>query len=88
MSQEEIISTLKKIMVTDLFVEIPEQNIGADDGLQSVLGLDSVGFLELRVLSEKHFQVKIPDEALSAENFQNLRTVANLVQQLRAQGRA
>lgn len=88
MSQEEIISTLKKIMVTDLFVEIPEQNIGADDGLQSVLGLDSVGFLELRVLSEKHFQVKIPDEALSAENFQNLRTVASLVLQLRAEARA
>ncbi|PTL80872.1 acyl carrier protein [Vitiosangium sp. GDMCC 1.1324] len=88
MSQEEIIATLKKILVTDLFVEIPEQNIGPDDGLQSVLGLDSVGFLELRVLSEKRFQVQIPDEALSAEHFNSVRSVANLVQSLRSQGRA
>jgi acyl carrier protein len=81
---EELTSTLKKILVSNLFVEIPEDQIGLDDGLQSVIGLDSVGFLELRVLCEDKFKVQISDEDFSTDNFRSLNRIASLIANLQA----
>jgi acyl carrier protein len=86
---EELTSALKKILVSNLFVELPEDQIGPDDGLQSVVGLDSVGFLELRVLCEDKFKVQISDEDFSTDNFRTLNRIAALITNLRtAQGGA
>ena len=84
---EELTSSIKKILVTNLFVEIPEEQIGLDDGLQSVIGLDSVGFLELRVICEDKFQVRISDEEFNADSFRSVSRLAELVAKLqKAQG--
>ena len=80
--REEIIATIKKMLVEDLYVEVPEEEIGLDDGLQSVVGLDSVGFVELRVLCERKFDVQIDDEDYVPENFSSVNLVANLVERL------
>jgi acyl carrier protein len=86
---EELTSALKKILVSNLFVELPEEQIGLDEGLQSVIGLDSVGFLELRVLCEDKFKVQISDEDFSMDNFRTLNRIASLIASLRvAQGSA
>ncbi|MBU8894109.1 acyl carrier protein [Corallococcus sp. H22C18031201] len=82
--QEELTSTLKKMLVTNLFVETPEGQIGEDDGLQSVLGLDSVGFLELRVLCEERFQVRITDEDFNPDNFRTVGKLASFITQLKS----
>jgi acyl carrier protein len=81
---EELTSSIKKILVTNLFVEIPEEQIGLDDGLQSVIGLDSVGFLELRVICEEKFNVRISDEAFNVDSFRTVNRLANLIADLRA----
>lgn len=81
---EVLTSSLKKILVNNLFVELPEEQIGLDDGLQSVIGLDSVGFLELRVLCEDAFKVQISDEDFSMENFRTLNGIATLITRLQA----
>ena len=81
---QELTSALKKILVSNLFVEIPEDQIGLDDGLQSVVGLDSVGFLELRVLCEDKFKVQISDEDFSTDNFRTLGRIASLIANLQA----
>lgn len=81
---DEIITTLRRTLVNDLFVELPEQQIGLDDGLQTVVGLDSIGFSELRILCERKFGVQISDEDYSPENFSSLRRVAALIERLRA----
>ncbi|ADO70559.1 acyl carrier protein [Stigmatella aurantiaca] len=88
--QEEVSKSLKKILTTNLFVEIPEEQIGGDDGLQSVVGLDSVGFLELRVICEDQFGVSISDEDFDAENFRTVNLLSALIVKLKAQqqGRA
>jgi acyl carrier protein len=82
---DDIIATLRRLLVNDLFVEVPEDQIGLDDGLQSVVGLDSIGFSELRILCERKFGVEVSDEDYSPENFSSVRRIATLVQRLQAQ---
>jgi acyl carrier protein len=83
--RNDVISALKGVLINDLFVEVPEDRIGPDDGLQSVLGLDSVGFVELRVHCERLFGVQISDEDFSPENFRSLRRLAQLIDALQSQ---
>ncbi|HEY1571215.1 MAG TPA: phosphopantetheine-binding protein [Pseudonocardiaceae bacterium] len=73
---------IRKILNTDLFVETPADEIGLDDSLRSVHGLDSLGFVELRVQCEDLFDVHIDDEEFTPENFQSVKTVAHLVRRL------
>ena len=81
---EVLTSSIKKILVTNLFVEIPEEQIGLDDGLQSVIGLDSVGFLELRVICEDQFNIRISDEEFNADSFRTVNRLATLIANLQA----
>ena len=53
---------IRRMLVNDLFVELAEEKIGLDDGLQTVVGLDSIGFSELRILCERKFDVQISDD--------------------------
>jgi acyl carrier protein len=82
--REDVIAELRKTIVDDLFVEIPEDQIGLDDGLRTVIGLDSVGFVELRVLCEQKFGVEIGDEDYTPENFTSIRLLADLIDRLQA----
>jgi acyl carrier protein len=82
--REDIIAALRKMIVEDLFVEIDENDIGLDDGLRTVVGLDSVGFVEMRVLCEQRFNVLISDDDYTPENFSSIRLVANLIDCLQA----
>ncbi len=76
--------SLKQIIINDLFVETTPEQIGLDDGLRTVVGLDSVGFVEMRVLCERRFGVQISDDDYTPENFSSVRRVANLVERLQA----
>jgi len=80
----QIENSIKKILVNELFVEVPEAEMGLDDGLQTVFGLDSLGFVELRFQCEQTFGVQISDEYFDNKNFSSIRTVANLIQELQA----
>jgi acyl carrier protein len=82
--REDLISALRGMVVNDLFVEIAEEEIGLDDGLRTVVGLDSVGFVELRVLCEQRFNVEIGDDDYTPENFTSIRRLANLIDRLLA----
>jgi acyl carrier protein len=82
--RDDLIAALRRMVVNDLFVEIAEDQIGLDDGLQTVVGLDSVGFVELRVLCERRFNVEIIDEDYTPENFSSVRRLATLIDRLQA----
>lgn len=82
--REDLISALRGMIVNDLFVEIAEEDIGLDDGLRTVVGLDSVGFVELRVLCEQRFNVEIGDDDYTPENFTSIRRLSNLIDRLLA----
>ena len=82
--REDLISSLRTIIVNDLFVEIAESQIGLDDGLRTVVGLDSVGFVELRVLCEQRFNIEIDDDDYTPENFTSIRLLADLIDRRKA----
>jgi len=77
------VAALRRMLVNDLFVEVPEEKIGLDDGLQTVVGLDSIGFSELRILCERKFNVQISDDDYTPDNFSSVRRIATLVIKLK-----
>jgi acyl carrier protein len=79
---DKIVAVLRRALVNDLFIELPEDKIGLDDGLQTVVGLDSIGFSELRILSERKFGITIDDDDYVPENFSSGRRIATLVLKL------
>ena len=81
--QQEIVEKLREILVKDLFVDIPTDMIGETDGLQTVVGLDSVGFIELRAAAEQHFGIEISDDDFGPENFRSIGDLAHLVMRLK-----
>jgi acyl carrier protein len=72
------------MIVNDLFVEIAENDIGLDDGLRTVVGLDSVGFVDMRALCEQKFNVEISDDDYTPENFTSIRVLAELIDRLQS----
>jgi len=86
--REDLIASLRKMIVNDLFVEIAENDIGLDDGLRTVVGLDSVGFVDLRALCEQRFNVEISDDDYTPENFTSIRVLANLIDRLQTEKNA
>ena len=83
MNRDDIIATIRRILVNDLFVELPEDKIGLDDGLQTVVGLDSIGFSELRILCERKFNVRIDDDDYGPDTFSSVNRIANLIVRLK-----
>jgi acyl carrier protein len=75
-----IVEKLKSILVDELFVDVPKDKIGLDDGFQTILGLDSVAFTELALLVERHFQIGVPDDEFSPENFRSLSLLADYIE--------
>ncbi|MGD0682500.1 MAG: acyl carrier protein [Terracidiphilus sp.] len=82
--REDLIASLRKMIVNDLFIEVAENDIGLDDGLRTVVGLDSVGFVDLRALCEQRFNVEISDDDYTPENFTSIRVLAELIDRLQA----
>ena len=76
--KETIVKELKKILVEDLFVSIPEGEIKLEDSLSSDLGVDSVGLIELVTILEEKYGIEISDEAAS-ENLRTLDRLSSLV---------
>ncbi|GGQ65172.1 acyl carrier protein [Couchioplanes azureus] len=79
---DNVEQTICKIMNTELFVETPADRIDLDESLRDGYGLDSLGFVELRVQCEDLFAVQIGDDDFTPENFSTVRSVANLVRKL------
>jgi acyl carrier protein len=80
----DIERAIGSLLVADLFVEVPEDRMSPEDRLRSDLGLDSLGFVELRVQCENTFGVTISDADFTPENFTSIRSVADLVRTLQS----
>lgn len=80
----DVAATIKEILSDDIFVEVPVADMDLDDSLRDVYGLDSLGFVELRVQAQSRFGVQIPDADYSPDNFATIRTVSALVERLLA----
>lgn len=77
---------LKDILVKDLFVEIDKDKILPTDSLRQDIGIDSLGFVELKTQAESRFGIAISDDDFTPENFSTLSTLAALIERLRSAG--
>lgn len=75
MNKDNVIQQLKRILVDDLFVAVPIDEIKETDSISNDLGLDSVGFVELGTLVSENFQVPVDDAALTEGSFATLETI-------------
>ena len=79
---DELILELKNEIISVLNLEGVKPEDIADDGLLfgEGLGLDSIDALELIVLLEKNYGIKLKDPAQGKEIFKSVRTMAEFVQ--------
>ncbi|MBO4263366.1 MAG: acyl carrier protein [Bacteroidales bacterium] len=82
---EELIKTLKEQIIEALNLEdmTPEQ-IGNDDPLFGEgLGLDSIDALELIVILDKHYGIKLNSPAEGKTVFKSINSIADYIRQHR-----
>ena len=79
---EELILELKNEIINVLNLEgVKPEDIATDDELfGDGLGLDSIDALELIVLLEKNYGIKLKDPAQGKEIFRSVRTMAEFIQ--------
>ncbi|RLM21859.1 coronafacic acid synthetase [Brenneria alni] len=77
-------NTIIGILIDDLFIITPrseiEKNINMN--MRDGLGLDSLGFSELRAQCEYAFHIKIEDEYFTPQYFDSIKTLSNLISDL------
>jgi len=78
MSDADLNSRIKKMMVESLMLKIQPEEIGDDTLLFSPegLALDSIDALELAVAIEKNFGVATPNAETAREAFVSVNTIA------------
>lgn len=83
---EETIKDLKgKIIATLGFLDVTPEDIKDDDPLVGgETGIDSIDVLELVMMIEKDYGVKIDSKELGAKVFASVRTLATFILQVRA----
>ncbi|WP_404337992.1 acyl carrier protein [Sphingomonas sp. MMS12-HWE2-04] len=76
--------SVRDILLEDLFVERERDKILVTDSLRQDLGLDSLGFVELKSQIESRFNIVISDEDFTPENFATISTLTSLIERQRA----
>ncbi len=79
--QEALLSELKvKIIDTLNLIDVAPEDIEADEQLvDGKLGIDSIDVLELVMMIEKDYAVKIDNKELGAQVFASLRAMARFI---------
>ena len=64
MTRQEIIDTINEFLVGE--IEIEEENIAEDAKLKDDLGIDSLDFVDIAVIVERKFGIKIKAEEMTS----------------------
>jgi len=75
---------LRDILIEDLFVEFEKDRILPTYSLRQDLGIDSLGFVELKEQVEKRFSIAISDDDFTPENFSTLSSLTSLIHRCRS----
>lgn len=73
---------VRDILVEDLFVEFEKERILPTYSLRQDLGVDSLGFVELREQVERRFSIVISDDDFTPENFSTISSLTSLIDRL------
>ena len=86
--REAIKTSLKKMIVEGLHLDgVHPDSIGDDDPIfGDGLGLDSVDALEIMVIVEKEYGIKIDGQEIDPADFASMQNLAQFVERLIAEG--
>ena len=76
--------SLRDILIEDLFVEFEKERILPTYSLRQDLGIDSLGFVELKEQVERRFGIVIPDDDFTPENFATVSSLTSLIHRQRS----
>lgn len=78
MTQEEIINILSE-KISEKILRQPDKKISAEEGLISTGLIDSFSLVDLALLVEDLFGVRIEDYELNVDAFDNLNQLSNII---------
>lgn len=78
-TKEQICNDVKKILVDDLFVDIPLEELKEADLLSTDIGLDSVAHIELFSIVEDKYGIKVNTEEGSSENYRTIQSFTDYI---------
>lgn len=78
MTQDEVIKTLSD-KISEKIIRQPDKKISAEEGLISTGLIDSFSLVDLALLVEDLFGVRIEDYELNADTFDNLNQLSEIV---------
>ena len=79
---DQTIGRLRQIIAEQMDVNLRLEEIDPDTPLfEGGLGLDSIALMEFITLIEEHFAFQLAEDELNMEPFQNLRILAQFVNQ-------
>lgn len=83
MSDTDLKRKLKELLIERLkFEDLTPDEIGDDEPLfQGGLGLDSIDALEIVVMLESEFGVKVKNESAARDSFRSISSLAQLVEE-------
>lgn len=70
---------LRDILIEHLFVEMEKSKILPTYSLRHDLGIDSLGFVELRERVEQCFRIVIADDEFTPEHFATISSLSSLI---------
>ncbi|KIC95150.1 phosphopantetheine-binding protein [Flavihumibacter solisilvae] len=80
MSREQLIEDLKRQIVAQLNLQVQPESINADEPLfNEGLGLDSIDALELIVLMQQNYKIRLVNAEDGPKVFQSIGTMADFI---------
>ncbi|MFQ6099519.1 MAG: acyl carrier protein [Armatimonadota bacterium] len=79
MTDEEIKSQLKELIVERLFLNVKPEDIKDDENLMETYNIDSVQLFEIVVGLEEVFEISMGEADFSIELFENVNSIAEYV---------
>jgi acyl carrier protein len=78
-TKDQIVNDLKKILVEDLFVEIPFDEIKLTDTLSADIGLDSVAHIELFAILQDKYGITVATDQDSLVNYRTVQSMSDYI---------
>ena len=70
---------IKDFLVKEIILNSENKNIGIDDSLIEAGIIDSLGILKLITFLEREFSIRVKDEEVLPENFENIRAISSFI---------
>lgn len=75
---------IRDILITKMYVEADPNEITDEQHFHRDLGVDSLGFVELRCQVEEQFGITVSDDDFNPDNFMSIETLTAFIERAKA----